>query len=237
MDRTKEFLSLAATASIPQKRARQSEDTSLIRVEAIERDLCTLENAVSRRSAPSKELIARIEDSLETLQEQQAEKQGGTEMEECIIKALQRKHTGFVLRLTGALSRHRENEQRLAVELQQEEQARRSRTHGRAQDSQYVQREVQREEISSIRKREFEALEQHISELGRMVTEVSMHISMQGERVDTVDSLFTKTKSNLRGGSYELKEALEKVNQKRRTILLVFAALFAVLLLKYFRWI
>ncbi|KAI5188846.1 hypothetical protein NEMIN01_0214 [Nematocida minor] len=238
MDRTKEFLLLAGAANIVQKPPIPSEDSSLITIAAIEESLNALESAVNQKKAPCKDLIDQVESFLGTLSEQHAEVDISTEISQSIAKAMQRKHTAMMLRLTSILSRHKENEQRKAALMQMEEQAK-SRGPGRSphQESGYAHREIQREEISSVRKREFESLEQHINELGRMVTEVSMHISLQGEKVEMIDGLFTKTKSNLRGGSYELRGAQEKVNQKRKTIILVFLVLFAILLIKYLRWI
>lgn len=243
MDRTREFLSLAASTNVLQKPQSRSEDPSFIRAEAIQLDLDLLEQAISQNNRVDKELIDRIENSLAVLFEQQSEMNITTEIDECISKAIKRKHTVFMLRLTTLLNKHREQVKRQAVELQiqQEDQERsRPRVHrgsGMQQSAQYAQREIEREEISSIRRREFESLEQHINELGRMVTEVSMHISLQGEKVEMIDDLFTKTKSNLRGSSYELRGALEQVKMKRRTILLIFAVLFGILLIKYLRWI
>lgn len=240
MDRTKEFLSLARTTNIPQASSAQKENATLDTIAAIEEDLNILDGQVSSEKAPSKEIIDRAENLLGTLFDHCACASTSTEVEENIAKAMQRKHTALMLRLTSILSRHKQNEQRKTAQMEIEEQKRpinRVTRKGEHQDSQYIQREIHREEISSVRRREFETLEKHISELGRMVAEVSMHISLQGEKVETIDGLFTKAKSNMRGGSYELKEALEKIKKKRRTMIVIFLILFGILGIKYLRWI
>ncbi|EIJ88716.1 uncharacterized protein NEPG_00497 [Nematocida parisii ERTm1] len=238
MDRTREFRSLITTTNIMQNRVARPAHPSITIIQDISAGLEELEGAVAQRRKISPDEISNIERLLEFLFEQFTEESGAEEISKSVEIALKHKHTGFVLRLRSILKKHKENEQRKNAALYQEEQRRaRPQMPGMQQETGYVQREIQREEMSSIRRREFESLEQHINELGQMVTEVSMHISLQGEKVDLIDGLFTKAKSNLRGGSYELRGALDNVNKKRRTILLVFGVLFGILLIKYLRWI
>ncbi|EHY65309.1 hypothetical protein NERG_01755 [Nematocida ausubeli] len=239
MDRTREFRSLVAATNALQERPRCSEQPSAATVQSAQKNIDLLESAVSQRRVPSSALISDTERQLDILFDQIAGMQCTEDIDQSIVRLMKHKHSGFILKLREILSRHRENEQRKAAALHQEEQQRRTPSTGHAmqQETRHVSREIQREEMSSIRRREFESLEQHINELGQMVTEVSMHISLQGEKVDLIDGLFTQAKSNLRGGSYELRGALEKVKQKRRSILVIFAVLFGILFLKYLRWI
>lgn len=240
MDRTEEFLSLARATNIPQNPSVRREDASVDTISAIEKDLNMLEVQINLSNTLEKELINRIEHLLSVLFDKSREAGTFTDIEKSIAKAMQRKHTSLMLRLSSLLSTHKSNEQKRAAQMQMEEE-RRTPNRGAGQrlyqDTRYAQREIQREEISTIRRREFESIEKHISELGRMVTEVSMHISLQGEKVEMIDGLFTQAKSNMRGGSYELRGALEQIRKKRRTIIVIFLVMFGILTIKYLRWI
>jgi len=245
MDRTREFSLFIEATSAPQREKRQEQTLSSALVASIEEDLGLIERQVSKKEI-SKEIVKRIENNLKELAREESTREITDDaFREMVRAAVMRKYAALTLRLTKTLR----EEQKRKMAVQMEEEAKRSREAERAREVGHTRRtepgessaylakekvEIEREESSTLRKRELETIETHINELGRMVTEVSMHISMQGERLQRVDEIFTRSRISIKKGTFELNHLLYRVMEKRRRILIAFGVLFAFLLLRAF---
>ncbi|KAI5190503.1 hypothetical protein NECID01_1009 [Nematocida sp. AWRm77] len=235
MDRTKEFLLFAGATNVPQRQKGPSTDARSALIASIEEAIQSTEAQIVHHKSINKEAVRSIEERLHKLYTMQVS-EAETEVQKNILGSIRRKYASLSLRLAGIL---RESQRRSAM---QEEEARRAqpihagghRSPGGA--SSFLQKEAQhsplhREEISTVRRREMETIETHINELGKMIKEVSMHITMQEERLQRVDELFSTSKTSIKKGSFELNHTLSVISQRRQTILTIFGVLFALLLL------
>ncbi|KAI5185213.1 hypothetical protein NEHOM01_0671 [Nematocida homosporus] len=237
MDRTREFLLFAEASGRPQRQVAAPSHSSAALISEIKEQLAHLEKSIDKGQNSDKHIIQKIEDSLQQLYAltqpagNQAAAGTESEMQQKITSNIRRQYASLSLTLANILRK----EQKIRTALDEEEQrARRPPAHSHhtgQQIYQEKQREILREEASSLRKRELESIETHINELGKVITEVSMHISMQGEQLERIDELFSKSKVALKKGSFELNHALAAVSKRRRNIIILFVLLFGLLFL------
>ncbi|KAI5171794.1 hypothetical protein NEFER03_1099 [Nematocida sp. LUAm3] len=236
MDRTREFFLFAESTGAPQRKSKSTGSISATLISEIEEQVKEIETAVDLGKGVKEEKMRECENNLESLFLLQEEKQNPSEAEKRISASIRRKYAELSLKLAQA----RKKEKRAKVALEESlAQRKQQRPKGSQHESLYMpekEHQITREETSTLRKREMEAIELHINELGRMVSEVSMHISMQGEKLERIDQLFTQSKTSIKKGSYELGHAWAVMSKRRKNILLLFGALFFLLFLKwYFR--
>lgn len=230
MDRTREFLLFAEATNVPQRERRRRVEAGSALIAAIEADVRAAEQHAAQKRGLHQEAVRRAEANLRELFALQLG-DSESELQRNILLSIRRKHASLSLRLSQLL---REEQRKVAMAELDRAPARvpPSPRESLSAQPEHLQLAVHKEEISTIRKRELETIESHINELGKMVTEVSMHISMQGERLQRVDELFSSSRRSIKKASFELNHALAAVSQRRRTMLLVFGVLFGLLLLR-----
>lgn len=234
MDRTREFLVFVESTQQPQRREQEVSNAEAEAIGSLEREIEGVEQDISRKRSVSQIRMEQAQSALSYLLTAPL-KQKDPELRNRIEMGRRRKYTSFSMRLAEALRTEKRQKQEAA---RLEEEARSASTgprqpHKKAAQEHLTRRyEIQKEEMHEVRRREMEAIEAHINELGKMVSEVSIHISMQGERLQRVDELFDKARVSLKRGHFELKHALAAVKQKRKTLLILFAILFSLFLLR-----
>ncbi|OAG31661.1 hypothetical protein NEDG_00136 [Nematocida displodere] len=241
MDRTREFYLFAEATEVPQRESETGKDTqscSIVStssqlIDAIEKDVATIEKELQGRRGTRKELFARTEHSLRSLLSLQSSfTSSPLPLHHQIGGSIRRRYASLSLRLAQALrEEQKQRKEAVDIELERSKPPRQS-THPQGHMLQTPRQEILREEISTVRKRELERIEEHINELGKMVSEVSMHISMQGEKLERIDELFSQSRTSMKKGYFEMSHALRSISQRRRTIIGLFAVLFLVLFLK-----
>ncbi|KAI5180962.1 hypothetical protein NEOKW01_1203 [Nematocida sp. AWRm80] len=236
MDRTKEYRLFVEATRVPQKRIETRKNSTSAVILETELELQELEREEQTTRRLNTTLKQRIESNLSELLNRQIELSTATRINQLISQGIRRKYTILSIQLTEILKKHQifQRNQLAVEETQTERQTRNQYSKYTGETEQIHRPQIQREETSTIRKRELESIEQHINELGKMVTEVSMHIAMQGERLERIDHLFTGSKRKMKSGSFELNHALEKISKRRTTIYCVFAVLFLLLVLKMY---
>lgn len=234
MDRTREFLLFVESTHLPQRRMQEVSNSEAETICSLERDIEEVEHDITRKRPISQSRMEKAQNALSHLLTAPL-KQRDPGLRTSIEIGRRRKYTAFSLRLAEALRKEKRQKQE-AVRLEEESRTNSigfKQPHTMAAQEHLARRyEIQKEEMHEVRRREMEAIEAHINELGKMVSEVSIHISMQGERLQRVDELFDKARGSLKRGHFELKHALIAVKQKRKTLLILFAVLFSLFLLR-----
>lgn len=234
MDRTREFLLLAEATGVPQRKKAEKAYGSAEVVSEAEKIVENIEKKARKGGVVDRKEMAEAENILHTLYMYAEDVEGETEeIEKKISASVRKKYSKLSLRLSDALRAVQRANSQVAVE-QEIGDAKRVHRKGSEIQQMYQDKEqkIVREEISTLRKREMEAIETHINELGQMLTEVSMHIAVQGEQLERVDELFAGSKTALKKGSFELNHALAAISGRRRTIILIFSVFFFLLLLR-----
>lgn len=261
MDRTREFDSVVESTHVPQGRRRKAEgwlSAAGRKITDAERGVREMESSAEKKG--SYDALTRFHSASSTVEEclralsvaaedaGRGDAEGDLQMG--VAAVLRRKYASLSLRVSSALKRREEAGRReerakkaAAEELEQagREQARENSGDSRVSPGQQLlQREeaaqtmLVQEETTQLRLREMQSIEAHINELGKMVSEVSMHISMQGEKLQRIDEVFGLSRDKIKRGRREIVKTWENVAGTRRLILTVFGILFFILFAKMY---
>jgi t-SNARE complex subunit (syntaxin) len=77
-------------------------------------------------------------------------------------------------------------------------------------------------ENTLLRDRQRERMVTQINELGQIVSDLSMHISLQGENLKRIDDVVEHSDDFIRKSIYEVNRTWESISGRRRTILKFF---------------
>ncbi|KAG0417065.1 Integral membrane protein sed5, partial [Dictyocoela roeselum] len=93
----------------------------------------------------------------------------------------------------------------------------RSNKYGGYQDQQ-IQEFENSQAKESIKHRKQDTLNMQITELGQIMADISLHISIQGESLSRIDDLVSRSDSVLDRTTHELKRTWRRVKNRRHAI-------------------
>lgn len=255
MDRTREFYSVVEATNIPQQAAHPEGgwlDEVSKKIAEAEKNMASMEKTSTktydslgkfqRLSSAAEEGLRMLSVSMGEVEERPED---GPLLKSGVAAVIRRKYASLSLRLSTALKQKRDSLKRdeqkrgAAAQRELEERALHAEPPGRAshpqqRQSALTQEMIVREESSQVRQREMQSIEAHINELGKIVSDVSMHISMQGEKLQRIDEIFSESRTRLKRGGVEVKKTFEHIVGRRRTLFTFFGFLFAILLLRLY---
>ncbi|ELQ76825.1 SNARE protein SED5/Syntaxin 5 [Trachipleistophora hominis] len=88
------------------------------------------------------------------------------------------------------------------------------------------------ETTSTIKRQNYAMLNTQITEIGQLMSDISMHINIQGENLKRIDEVIERVDDNLFGGFREIEKVWNSVKGRRKSIG-VFVAVWIVLILLY----
>lgn len=88
------------------------------------------------------------------------------------------------------------------------------------------------ESTSTTKRQNYTMLNTQITEIGQLMTDISMHINIQGENLKRIDEVIERVDDNLFGSFREIERVWDSVKGRRRTIMW-FVALWIVVVLLY----
>lgn len=234
MDRTNEFNHLVTSFEIPQKKPTQSVpetglsstleeiDTILERLErqgAYERHVAEQK---MRRVALLLEKYKRNKDSSRNVSAQN----DNENLHVRNLKEIQaQKYTRMMVRYNN-LVKHRT--ERAVTDVKRRE----SFSYTGTEQSQMLLEEEKQQDSEIMRNR----MTTQMNELGQLVTDISLHVSLQGEEIRRIDELVTASEGFIKDSVFEIGRVWEGISDRRKRMIKFFSFwIFMALLFWYFR--
>lgn len=93
---------------------------------------------------------------------------------------------------------------------------------------------IEEEVVNSVRFREREKLNQQISEIGSIMEEIGIHVSLQEENFKRIDDLMNQNEKLVDSGIYILKKGMESISNNRSSMFKFFGFWVILILIFWF---
>lgn len=134
--------------------------------------------------------------------------------------------------LTYRINEHKLKLNRLVQKLQNEQQEHVIENFERRKDYTSV---IQEEEVvNNVRFREREKINQQISEIGNIMEEIGLHVSLQEESFKRIDDLMNQNEKLMDSGVYILKKGIESISNNRANMFKFFGFWIILVLIFWF---
>ncbi|KAF9761946.1 hypothetical protein NGRA_2320 [Nosema granulosis] len=244
MNRTKEFIKIVNSTNFPQKALKDSdkEITKLFNIDnEIKLEIESLSSVIStNRIYEAFRIQSRLENVKEKIYNQRKmlevdfpdSNSQEAESFSTLLNILRSRTNKYTLRVND-LIRKKEEQQKTSqtrrTKFVDDETTRNDSSVGRPEMD--VVSIEQYEETTNIRYREREAITNHISEIGQIMEEIGIHVSMQEESFKRIDELMTQTDTVFDTSISLLRKTLSNIKSVRSSIIKFFIFWFFIVVI------
>lgn len=237
MDRSSEFLHLVDSLETPQ--SKPSIFNSGSQISQMFSEINTLINLLEKGSSYEKYLSGeKIKKTLNLLEKYKVainsldfshnndnEKLHTKNLKE-MLKNL---HSKMMIRFNKVCEKKREK-------ISRDVERRSSFSYVESSDSSIYQSQIYEEKHQQANDRLRKRLNVQMNELGQIVSDISLHVSLQGEEIRRIDDLVDNSQNFIKESLYEINKTWEKISMRRRRMIKFFSFwLLLALLFWYFR--